>query len=374
MGKGWKIFAPVLATAVIIVGLFLFLERPPNAAGIDPEDILIRGQDAFRRLEVVGNQEVRIYRHGRLVSKEEYPSPIEPWLAAKAGGMRPPQAAGRIIAYEYLSSIAKRMHFDDAFFMNHQVTMLGAKKLAGHWAWEVEVKPKTPDNGFLRIAFDKDTGYPLERVKYDRNGKKENSIFMSRIESIVEKTPGHFRPPRPKFKGRPDFERGPGNIFDNLRGPRPPGQGPGFHPPGFMPPEDFHRILDEGRALYPTFIPEGHQFKGVRKLPPGPWGLKEKLQLIFSDGVNVLSIFQISLPENSLHGGDTESYLRSKVKELQSSFPEGFAMRRVDEGLLVAVGDIAPEVLDEVLASMTQFKEGRPAWDENTPLDPEDYF
>jgi len=372
MGKGWKIFAPILVTAVIIVGLFLFLEHPPNAAGIDPEDILIRGQDAFRRLEVVGNQEVRIYRHGRLVSKEEYPSPIEPWLAAKAGEMRPPKAAGRMIAYEYLTAIAERMHFDDAFFMNHQITMLGAKKIAGHWAWEVEIRPNSPDNGFLRIAFDRDTGYPLERVKYDRNGEKENSIRLAKIESIEKKPPGHFRPPFHPRKDGPPFERRLGNIFDKLNGPHPPGQG--FHPPRFMPPEDFHRILDEGKALYPTFIPEGHQFKGVRKLPPGPWGLKEKLQLIFSDGVNVLSIFQISLPENSLHGEDTESYLRSKVKEMQNSFPEGFAMRRVKEGLLVAVGDIAPDVLDEVLASMTQFKDGRPAWDENTPLDPEDYF
>lgn len=372
IGKGWKIFASILATVVIIVGLFLFLERPPNAAGVNPEDILIEGKDAFRRLEVVGNQEVRIYRHGRLISKEKYPSPIEPWLAAKADKMRPPQAAGRMRAYKYLSSVAERMHFDDAFFENHQISMLGPKKIAGHWAWEVEIKSNAPDNGFLRIAFDKNTGYPLERVKFDRNGKKENSIRLSRIESIGEKAPGQFRGPPPGFQDRPPFERRFGNVFDKLNGPRPPGQG--FHPPKFMPPEDFHRILDDGKALYPTFIPEGHQFKGVRKLPPGPWGLKEKLQLIFSDGVNVLSIFQISLPEKGLQGEDTEGYLRSKVEELHNSFPEGFAMRRVEDGLLVAVGDIAPEVLDKVLASMTQFKKGRPAWDENTPLDPEDYF
>lgn len=373
--KGWKIFALVIFASIVTVGLFLFLERPPSAAGIKPEEVLIKGRDAFRELDVVGRQMVTIYRNGKQVSSEEYPSPIGPWFRAKAMENGIGQAAGKMIAYEFLSKIAKKLNFDEDFFAKHQVSIIGPKKIAGRWAWEIEIKPNTPGNGFLRISFDKENGYPLERIKFDRNGEKENAIRLTEIKSFENR--GHLRPDHPMHMpegNRPGHERRFKRLFENLEGPSPHGPGPAFNRQRFMPPDEFHSFLNEGKALYPTHVPEGHHFMGARLLPPGHFGGKKKLQLIFSDGINVLSIFQSPLPQQSLHGADSESYLKSKVGELQNSFPEGFALRRVEESLLVAVGDIAPEALNEVLMSMTQFKGDKPVWGEDMPLNPDELY
>jgi hypothetical protein len=387
----WKIVVPLITALVVVIGLFFLLERPPNAAELKPDELLRRGGKAFRDYTVDGEQKVTVYRDGKAVESKEFPSPIEPWLHEKLkenGAMFP---GAKVMAYKYLAEMSKRLDIDEEFLTHHSVKMLGPVKVAGRWAWDLEVRPNIEDAGYFTIALDNETGYPLRREKYSWRGEKENSIEFTQVRGYEKR-----RPPPPLVKPPPEPPGGiprqeppggkpprdmpggrtqSGNPIDRPGMPRP-GFGPGrnIQEHGFVPPEELKKRVADGTIPYPSHIPPGYSFKGARKFPGGPRGHGERLQLIFSDGINAFSIFMIHLPPFIQDEARSEEFIQDKLRELHTAFPDGFAMKKTDRGLLVGVGDISPEILDEVLQSVTKFDGHQPLWPDGSPPDPEELF
>ena len=366
----WKIFAVSVAAVVVIIGLFLILEQPQEAAEPQIDLILKEGMQSFSELSVVGRMRVTIYRYGKPVLREEIPTPVEHLLIAKALEPIDERTRFKLGIYKRLMEISSGFKFDKDFLNHHQAVVTGAKKVAGRWCWEMEIRPNSVEGGYLTVSFDKETSYPLKRVKYDREGMKENAIEFVKVETFKEKM-GRFRPPRFRQEpmGLPPRE-GPFGRRPPQGRPEPP------KPQAFIPPDVFLRdYISQGRVLYPTNLPDGYHFRGGVKLPLMPGGKMGRIHMVFSDGVNNLSIFQIHLPTDDIRGGDVKEFLRKKAGQFLNSFPEGMAMRRVKEGLIVGLGDIAPEMIQKVIDSMVPFKGDKPALlDEDLPINPEGLY
>lgn len=402
--RNWKIFI-ISVGAIAVVACAFFLREPrPQAAELDPMAVMTNGVKAFAELSAEGNERITIFRDGRPVFRKVIQTPMEPIQIAQAMGLLDEKAKAKIWVYRRLMEFAENFKFNDDFFDFHKAKVVGAEKVAGRWAWEVEIRPNTGDAGYLRVFFDKDTGYPLKRVKYDRRGLKENSIEFVKVNEISAKDENFrgrgFHPgTMDMFKGEgpndePPFGEGPGPGRPPI-GPPPdegphgiggpsnpfqppegfPKEGPGPKPEAFIPPDVFIKdYVAQSLVLFPTHLPEGYRFAGGLKLPRMAGDKLGKVHMIFIDGVNSFSLFQIHLPRENLHGGDAGNFLRAKTKEFLNSFPEGCAIRKVEEGLIVGMGDIDPVTIEKVLDSMVLFKGDQPIQFDKKNLNPEGLF
>lgn len=388
-GNKWKIAAISTAAIVIVVGLFFILEYRPEAAKLDPRAALKDGLDAFNNLSVTGRQRITVYRNGKPAFSEEIKSPIEPLLIAQAMEPRDEKARRKLEVYRRLKEISADFRFKGDFLEHHEILVNGSARVAGRKAWEIEIRPTTVEGGFLKIFLDSETGYPLKRVKYDRKGMKENSLEFIEVQAVEKKREGFgqdfFRPDQPAApEGNRPFREGPDAERPHPRHPPPFNPPAGERPEGgggpFMPdlPRDmqgrprfnrpfipadvfFKEHVSQGKVLFPTYIPEGYHFFGSIKLPLPPEGNAGRVHMIFTDGVNNLSIFQIKLPPGSMHSGEAREFLRRKAGEFLNSYPEGVALRKVDDGLIVGIGDLAPEEIEKVIGSMVMFEGEEPA-------------
>jgi hypothetical protein len=292
----WKIIIPLLVALIAVIGLFILLERPPRASELDPGEMVRRGGKAFKDYEVKGKLRVTVYRDGKVVKSEVFPSPVEARMRQNGRERGRFFPEGKMPAHRFLSEMSNRFDVDEEFLAHHSVELIGPAKIAGRWAWEMEIRPDVPDAGYMLVSLDAENGFPLKREKFNYDGEKENSFEYIKISGYEKRShfPPAFMPPPPP-------------------GPPPPGD---FRDPGFMPPDEFKKLLSEGSIPYPTRIPPGYSFKGARAFPPGPIGRFERIQLIFSDGLNAVSIFMIHLPPDMPDEEHSEAYIKQKLQEL----------------------------------------------------------
>ncbi len=419
MGKRWKILAGSALAVLVAAALFFTLEYHPEAAKLDPVAVLKDGLKAFNELSVTGRQRISIFRNGKLVDSEEIKSPVEPLLMARAMDPGDDKDRRRLAIFEHLKELSMDLKLGEDFSANHDLNITGVSNIAGRRAWEMVIKPNSLDGGYIKLCFDAENGYPLKRTKYDRNGKKENVIEFTKIEGFEERgqlpfgqmfgqnRPGRrlnggqqpgmqpgMKPPGMQLPGKQ--QPGPGGppfghppFGPSMEKPQPGGPGPfgpegpgGFQPPHpggprpFVPPADFIKeFVANGRVLFPTYLPKGYRFIGGLKAPVLPGMELGRVHMIFTDGVNNLSIFQIHLPPGSIHSGEAREFLRRKADEFLNSYPEGVALRKVQDGLIIGMGDIEPAVIESVLESMVFFEGDQPkGLDENRPMDSEGLF
>jgi len=245
-----------------------------------------------------------------------------------------------------------------------------------------------PDTGFLDRVSIRDmgrirvAGRPAERVRLSPNGYKGDSLELW-VEPKEGYTLGWRRlDPRGRlirgyrYRSVTGFQSsdGPGRSEEPFR------ISPFFADRKLMPVEEVREFIDANPAMVlPEWLPDGFRMVGGRKSggsgpsmdfegmlpgtglggfrkgPQGPMAGAGHFQVVYSDGLNTISVIQFPrqrLTEAGFDPGAIDQALKSKSKQVESIFHTSMATRAFPNSIVIVLGEVAPELVRRVADSI----------------------
>ncbi len=224
----------------------------------------------------------------------------------------------------------KRLGPDDEFDLlseNYDALVSSSTPVAGHAAWLVELRSKEGGRLERRLWIDKRKGLVLQSQMFLPDGQLATEMKFTKLEyrKSSAKTPFMFKiPPGAKIVKRTE--------------------------PDFM-------ALDEAKSAAglepktPAWLPSGYVFESLDVLPRGG---RKILHFRFSDGVNVLSLFQCPPHVTLDFGGENAKQIDAGFGRATTAWtPEGRVLGWSKAGSkFLLVGPLSPEQLARVAESV----------------------
>jgi hypothetical protein len=248
---------------------------------------------------------------------------------------------------------------DDAFFGRVSLRHEGRGLAGGRICERVGISPAQYKGDSIELWIDPSSGYPLSWRRYDYTGG-----FVS-----------GYRFRRARFdKAGPE---GQGLLGDNLFADS--GRLSGILEGEALDPERVMSMDRDGEISLPKSLPAGFKLTGGRILPgaeilqalrrgrgagggPGMGPMMDRpepafgpIQIVYSDGLNTVSVIEYRHPrlmELFLRTGDLDSAINAKAKEIRRIFRTSMTGKMVPGALILFYGEVAPEVLNDIAASL----------------------
>ena len=246
---------------------------------------------------------------------------------------------------------------DDAFFGRVNLTNTGRMRVAGRVCERIRISPSAYAGDSIELWIDPSTGSPFGWRRYDFKGEFVRGYRQTRVGSRIPPLPGG-----PASQGLFEGADALAGIIESE----------------LIPPDRVEEMASLGEAILPTWLPPGFKLVGGRNLPPaglieqlrqGPrgrglgrgasvWGPKGvRLQLIYSDGLNTISITEIRhgpMFDPALDAPRLNRLLSAKAWEVRRIFRTSMAARELRGVLILLFGEVSPDVLNQVAASFPE--------------------
>jgi hypothetical protein len=268
-----------------------------------------------------------------------------------------PSPEGTSMIAERLRAVFPQRKPDDVFFGNVLVSHAGRLRTGGRICEKIRLSPRSYRGDSAEIWVDPSSGDVLGWRRYDSSGRFVRGFRLGRSFGEVEQMPPPELP------------------------------GGGLDVP-LVPPDKVGRMVQNGELLMPARLPEGFELVGGRELRVfgffGPGGIgmggrgmgrayegfapdEMNFQLVFSDGLNTISVLQYRLPrflELLPRMEVFDAALKQKAQEITRIFHTSMQSRMVPGGLVLLYGEVDADVLSKVADSIPPegFKIGAPGF------------
>ncbi|HDS30865.1 MAG TPA: hypothetical protein ENN67_07485, partial [Firmicutes bacterium] len=330
MSKKMKIYittASILAViAIVLLGSFSFWTRPGRMSESSARELAM---DAWHSASY-GLPSGAIIPHLNLAGRRFVGKPAD--SAALMLKYHPIATAGRSIRYKP----------DEEFFSHVNISHLGRVWTAGRWCERIRLAPSTYSGHSLELWIDPDKKIPLGWRKFNENGDFVRGYRYLRVngrdnggEVIPAETHGM------DFM----FESG---VF------------------GKIPDNKLDELFESGIIVKPSWLPDGFRLIAVRdfdipdRRPMQFRGMghgsfsplfSKRFQLIYSDGLNTVSIFEFphGLPEGVPKDRPRlTEIIESKNREFQRIFNTSVTFQMYETGFAMIFGEISVDVLKRI--------------------------
>lgn len=349
MSLGMRIL--VIASSVIIVlaliawAVAAFWARPGRLDESECRELVRRAWQASAEEKAVGVRTFE-YRLGEYRHRVPAKSP-------------PPFEFARLA--DRLVSLFPQREPDEAFFRQVRLSHRGRLRVAGRACERVRIAPSEYEGQSIELWVDPESGYPLGWRKLDPRGRLVRGYRYLRAE--LRSREGE--PPSGE-----EVPKNPTGLTELLEG-------------DLIPPERVTEMAKRGEIAFPRWLPLGFELSGARALTAlsrfqelrelvrgegaglrrgaGPMQgvFREgghRFQMIFSDGLNTISIVQFvsrQWPgEGMVNPVRAEEVINHKAKEIDRVFHVSMAGRMAPGAVVLLFGEVAPEVLQDVAESL----------------------
>lgn len=255
----------------------------------------------------------------------------------------------------YLETMFPQTELNDAFLDRLSIRGMGRIRVAGRSAERVRLSPTGYKGDSLELWVDPKEGYTLGWRRLDLRGRLIRGYRYKRVTGFESSDrPGRseepFRvPPFLADRKLMSVEEVKDFIDTNPVMVLPEWLPDGFKMAGgrmsggLVPSMDFEGMLP------------GTGLGGMRKGPQGPMAGAGHFQVVYSDGLNTISVIQFPrqrLTEAGFDPGAIDQALKSKSKQVESIFHTSMAIRAFPNSIVMVLGEVAPELVRRVADSI----------------------
>jgi hypothetical protein len=347
-----SVIIPIAAVLLIGCGLYALWARPGRLSTESCRDLVVKAWDGVQSGELNGTK-VLDARFGKQYRTYKVDSPLG--------------KAGEKFA-DAIKDAFPQGKPDEAFFKRFDVKHMGRVLVFGRACEKVRISPSKYDGNSTELWIDPKTSDTLGCRRYDSDGRF--------VAGYRFKRPHYSKVGRPE--GEPDSGLlGESDVLKNILDSE------------MISSSKIEDMAMAGSVVLPERLPEGFKLIGGRNLPlmnsiesvrrggagggggmgrgmglGGPGGglgpkfmrgREDNIQIIFSDGLNTISLIQYSLrPQMEQFPGPEKLFnvLNEKAAEINRLYHVSMAGRGGPRGLILMFGEVSEDTLQDVLASI----------------------